>query len=164
MEKYMKTSENQYLNYFLLETLAWINYRRIPNYKELSLFPKICCFQKSRYIGKLLQWSSLWICKKSGGLEKSQVWNGRSLKVPLSFGRTQSLKIFSYLTTLSCMISSRQVISCVNKYLLEVELHTRIYTQNHHVIKLTSLLIWDRTENSCVTFTKSACIYVPSYM
>ena len=28
MEKYIKTSENQDLNDFLLETLAWINYRR----------------------------------------------------------------------------------------------------------------------------------------
>ena len=28
MEKYTKTSENQYLNDFLLEALAWINYRR----------------------------------------------------------------------------------------------------------------------------------------
>ena len=28
MEKYTKTSENQDLNDFLLETLAWINYRR----------------------------------------------------------------------------------------------------------------------------------------
>ena len=27
MEKYTKTSENQDLNEFLLETLAWINYR-----------------------------------------------------------------------------------------------------------------------------------------
>ena len=28
MEKYIKTSENQNLNDFLLETLAWVNYRR----------------------------------------------------------------------------------------------------------------------------------------
>ena len=28
MVKYIKTSENQDLNDFLLETLAWINYRR----------------------------------------------------------------------------------------------------------------------------------------
>ena len=28
MEKYTKTLENQDLNDFLLETLAWINYRR----------------------------------------------------------------------------------------------------------------------------------------
>ena len=28
MEKYTKTSENQDLNDFLLETLAWINYHR----------------------------------------------------------------------------------------------------------------------------------------
>ena len=28
MEKYTKTSENQDLNDFLLETLAWFNYRR----------------------------------------------------------------------------------------------------------------------------------------
>ena len=28
MEKYTKTSENQDLNDFSLETLAWINYRR----------------------------------------------------------------------------------------------------------------------------------------
>ena len=28
MENYTKTSENQDLNDFLLETLAWINYRR----------------------------------------------------------------------------------------------------------------------------------------
>ena len=28
MEKYTKTLENQDLNNFLLETLAWINYRR----------------------------------------------------------------------------------------------------------------------------------------
>ena len=28
MEKYIKTSENQDLNDFLLETLAWIYYRR----------------------------------------------------------------------------------------------------------------------------------------
>ena len=28
MEKYTKTSENQDLNDFLLETLAWINYRQ----------------------------------------------------------------------------------------------------------------------------------------
>ena len=28
MEKYIKTLENQDLNDFLLETLAWINYRR----------------------------------------------------------------------------------------------------------------------------------------
>ena len=28
MQKYAKTSENQYLNDFLLETLAWIHYRR----------------------------------------------------------------------------------------------------------------------------------------
>ena len=28
MEKYTKTSENQALNDFLLETLAWILYRR----------------------------------------------------------------------------------------------------------------------------------------
>ena len=28
MEKYIKTSENQDLYDFLLETLAWINYRR----------------------------------------------------------------------------------------------------------------------------------------
>ena len=28
MEKYTKTSENQDLNDFLQETLAWINYRR----------------------------------------------------------------------------------------------------------------------------------------
>ena len=28
MERYIKTSENQDLNNFLLETLAWINYRQ----------------------------------------------------------------------------------------------------------------------------------------
>ena len=28
MKKYAKTSENQDLNDFLIETLAWINYRR----------------------------------------------------------------------------------------------------------------------------------------
>ena len=28
MEKYIKTLENKGLNDFLLETLAWINYRR----------------------------------------------------------------------------------------------------------------------------------------
>ena len=28
MEKYFKTSENQDLNDFFLETLTWINYRR----------------------------------------------------------------------------------------------------------------------------------------
>ena len=28
MKKYTKTSENQDLNDFLIETLAWINYRR----------------------------------------------------------------------------------------------------------------------------------------
>ena len=29
MEKYTKTSENQDLNDFLLETLAWINFRQL---------------------------------------------------------------------------------------------------------------------------------------
>ena len=51
-----KTSENQDLNDFLQETLAWINYHRqqlIPNNKELSLFPKICSFRASCCIGKL---------------------------------------------------------------------------------------------------------------
>ena len=40
MEKYIKTEENQNLYDLLLETLAWINFRRqklIPNYKEISI-------------------------------------------------------------------------------------------------------------------------------
>ena len=48
MEKYTKTSENQDLNDFLLETLAWNNYRQqllIPNNKELSLFPKYAIYE-----------------------------------------------------------------------------------------------------------------------
>ena len=74
MEKHNKNSENQDLNDFLLETLAWINYRQrwlIPNNKELSLFSKICCFRKSCFIGKLLQRSSLWISKKIWGFGKN---------------------------------------------------------------------------------------------
>ena len=49
MEKYTKISENQNLNDFLLETLAWINFRRrklIPNNKEVSLFPKNMLFPR----------------------------------------------------------------------------------------------------------------------
>ena len=43
------------------------------------------CFRESCCISKLLQWSSPWICKqKSGGLEKSEIWNWRSLIVPLT--------------------------------------------------------------------------------
>ena len=43
MEKYIKPSENQDLNDFIPETLAWINYRQqwlIPNNKELSSLSK----------------------------------------------------------------------------------------------------------------------------
>ena len=41
MEKYIKASKNQDLNDFLLETLAWINYRhRYSQKQKLSLFPK----------------------------------------------------------------------------------------------------------------------------
>ena len=68
-----KTSENQDLIDFLLETLAWINFQRqklIPNNKELSLFPKICCLRDSRCRGNLLQWSSFWIGKKIWGVWK----------------------------------------------------------------------------------------------
>ena len=54
---------------YLLEILDWINFclqKVIPNNKEFSLFPKICCFQVKCCIpvpvGNLLQWSSI-LCK-----------------------------------------------------------------------------------------------------
>ena len=77
MAKYIKTLENHDWNVFFLETLAWINCRRqklIPNNKESSLFPEICCFRESCCIVKLLQWSSLWICKKILRVWKKK-WN-----------------------------------------------------------------------------------------
>ena len=43
MEYYIKTLRKQNLNDFLLETLAWINFRRrklIPNLKECLSFQK----------------------------------------------------------------------------------------------------------------------------
>ena len=64
MEKYIKTSENQELDDFLARNTA-LNY-----FQQDRIVPKICCFQESCCKGKLLQWSSLWIYKKSGGLEK----------------------------------------------------------------------------------------------
>ena len=42
MGKYTKTSENQDLNDFLLETLTWIT----PNNKEILFFPKNMLFPR----------------------------------------------------------------------------------------------------------------------
>ena len=79
IEKYTKTCENQNVNGSLLEILAWINFhwgKLIPNNKKLSLIPKIVYV--IYYSG-----SFLWLCKNSGGSDKSEVWNLWSLIVPL---------------------------------------------------------------------------------
>ena len=55
--------------------------------QRIVFLSKNMLFRVSWCIGKLLPWSSLWICKKkkkSWGLEKSEVWIWRSLIVPLT--------------------------------------------------------------------------------
>ena len=80
MEKYTKSSENQDLNDFLLETLASpeiINSQkpRIVSFSKNMLFSR-----EFLYIDKLFTAGFfLNSQKKFGGLEKGWSWNGRSL-------------------------------------------------------------------------------------
>ena len=84
MKIYTKTSENQNFNDFSLETLAWINLRRrtfLNNNNTIVSFSKKCSFRGNFCTVKFFLNMQK---KKSRGLKKeSEVWNGRSLIMPL---------------------------------------------------------------------------------